>query len=281
MGVLTLGATCGTVTGIIAGGLLADAFGWRMAFVLMGVPGLLIGALIFFTLREPPRGRYAPPGARIAQDPVRTTLASLVGNRVFIGLVAGFAVQIMIGYAMAFWMAPIALRRFELPVRDVALYLGLAFLVGGIPGPLLGGFLTDRLIRRDERWRAWFPGIVSLLAIAPLALALQANTFPVFLALFALSYGIFVSSQPPILSGIQAAVEPNQRGMAVAFALFFNNLLGQALGLGVIGVLSDMFAPRFGMSGLAQSVLAVSLLAGIGALMLFAWTARQMSRAAR
>ena len=279
MGILTLGATCGTVTGLIAGGLLADAYGWRMAFVLMGLPGLLIAVLIILTIREPERGRYAPPGARIKQQPIRETLASLTANRVFMGLMAGFAVQIMIGYAMAFWMAPIALRRFDLPVRDVALYLGLAFLAGGIPGPLAGGFLTDLLVRRDERWRAWFPGIVSLLAIVPLTLALLADTFPMFLGLFALSYAIFVSSQPPILSGIQAAVEPNQRGMAVAFALFFNNLVGQALGLGVIGILSDMLPSRFGMSGLAQATLAVSLFAGIIALLLFGWTARQMPRA--
>jgi predicted MFS family arabinose efflux permease len=276
MGVLTLGATCGTVTGLIAGGLLADAFGWRMAFVLMGLPGLLVGAAILFTIREPRRGRHAPPGARIAQRPIGETFASLLSNRIFLGLVAGFAVQIMIGYAMAFWMAPIALRRFELPLKEVALFLGLAFLAGGIPGPLAGGFLTDRLTRRDERWRAWLPGVVSLAAILPLALALRAETFPLFLGLFALSYAIFVSSQPPILSGIQAAVQPGERGMAVAFALFFNNLIGQALGLGVIGALADTLPPAFGLSPLALAMLSVSALAGVVALLIFGWTATRI-----
>jgi MFS family permease len=276
MGFLTLGATLGTVTGLMAGGLLAQAYGWRMALLLMGLPGLLIGALLMFTVREPPRGRYAPEGTNMAQQSVRDTLASLFGNRVFIGMSAGFAVQIMIGYAMAFWMAPVMLRNFDVSVGDVALYLGLAFLLGGIPGPLIGGFLTDFLTRRDERWRAWLPGVVSFVAIFPLWLSLQAGSFWPFLGLFALSYGIYVASQAPILSGIQASVGPSQRGFAVAFALFFNNLLGQAVGLGLIGWLSDTLRASQGTAALGNAVLSVSLAAGVVAMLIFAWTASQM-----
>jgi MFS family permease len=242
----------------------------------MGLPGLLVGLLVWKTVREPPRGRYALPGAQLAQRPVGETLASLAGNRVFVGITLGFAVQIMIGYAMAFWMAPIMLRRFEVPLRDVALYLGLAFMAGGIPGPLAGGFLTDRLVRRDERWRAWLPGLVGVAALIPLGLALQAGSAATFLGLFALAYAIFVMSQAPILSGIQAAVQPGERGMAVAVALFFNNLLGQAIGLGVIGWLSDRLAPAHGAGALALALLLVCAVAGLVALAIFAWTARQM-----
>lgn len=277
MGILTLGATLGTVTGLMAGGLLADAFGWRWAFVLMGLPGLLIGLLVWTTVREPPRGRYARPGARVAQRPVAATLASLAGNRVFLGLMMGFAVQIMIGYAMAFWMAPIMLRRFDVPLRDVALLLGLAFLAGGVPGPLAGGLLTDRLVRRDERWRAGLPGLVGVAALLPLWLAIQAGSITAFLGLFALAYAIFVMSQAPILSGIQAAVEPGERGMAVAVALFFNNLLGQALGLGLIGWLSDRLAPGHGPDALGLALLLVCAAAGVAALAIFAWTAAQVT----
>ena len=276
MGILTLGASLGTVTGLMAGGLLAEAFGWRMAFVLMAVPGIAIGAVLYFTVREPVRGRLAAAGANVTQRPLGETVRTLVGNRVFLGIAAGWAVQIMIGYGMAFWLAPVMLRQFDVSVGDVALYLGLAFLVGGIPGPLLGGFLTDLLTRRDERWRAWFPGLVSLLCVVPLWFALNAEAFWVFLGLFAFSYAIFVSSQAGILSGIQATVDPSQRGFAVAFALFFNNLLGQAVGLGVIGWLSDTLDPELGTRALGTALFAVCAAAGVMALAVFAWTARQM-----
>ena len=276
MGFLTLGSTLGTVTGLMAGGLLAEAFGWRNAFILMAIPGFIIGGFLYFTVREPQRGRYAPKGARIEQTPVGETLRSLLANKVFLGLAFGWAVQIMIGYGMAFWLAPAMIRLFEVSVGDVALYLGLAFLIGGIPGPVLGGYVTDWLAKHDERWRAWLPGIVSLGSIVPLWIAFESGSFALFLGLFAFAYGIYVASQAPIMSGIQAAVEPSQRGFAVAFALFFNNLIGQAFGLGVIGWLSDTLEPTRGNAALGDAVLFVSLAAGIVALAIFAWTARQM-----
>ena len=276
MGFLTLGSTLGTVTGLMAGGLLAEAFGWRNAFILMALPGFVIGGFLYFTVREPIRGRYAPKGARVEQLPLGETIRTLLANKVFLGLAFGWAVQIMIGYGMAFWLAPAMIRLYGISVGDVALFLGMAFLIGGVPGPVLGGVVTDWLAKFDERWRAWLPGIVSLGCIVPLWVAFQSGSFALFLGLFAVAYGIYVASQAPIMSGIQAAVEPSQRGFAVAFALFFNNLIGQAFGLGVIGWLSDTLEPSRGNAALGDAILYVSLVAGIVALAIFAWTARQM-----
>ena len=278
MGFLTLGATIGTALGLMAGGLLAEAFGWRMAFILFGLPGLALGAVVYLTVREPVRGRYAPAGASATQLPLGQTIRSLLGNRVFTGLVMGFALQIMIGYAMAIWMPAVMLRNFDVSTGDVAVYLGCTYLLGGIPGPIIGGYLTDWLTQRDERWRAWLPGIVSMLCLIPLWLSLNATSFWPFLGFFALSYGIFVSSQAPILSLLQASVEPSQRGFAVAFALFFNNMIGQMVGAALIGLLSDRFRPAYGAYGLNLAVLGVCIAAGALAMVVFAWTAAQMGR---
>ena len=276
MGFLTIGASMGTAGGLLIGGQLAQAFGWRWAFVLMGLPGLVLGAVIYLTLREPVRGTYAAPGTDMTQQPLGATIRRLVTNRVFMGLALGWAVQIMIGYALAFWMAPLMLRRFGIPTGDVGLYLGLTFLAGGIPGPILGGYLTQWLCRHDERWRAWLPGVTSLACVIPLALSLTSGSFGAFLGWFGLAYAIYVASQAGIMSGIQAAVDPASRGFAVAVALFFNNLVGQALGLAITGALSDALTPAHGPQALAIAVFAVSLGAGMVSLAIFAWTARQM-----
>lgn len=278
MGFLTLGATMGTAGGLIVGGQLNEMFGWRYAFILMGLPGLLIGLFMYLTVREPPRGRYAATDAQIEQQPLGVTLRSLFSNRVFMGLAIGWAVQIMIGYALAFWMAAVMIRNFEISTGDVGLYLGTAFLIGGIPGPILGGYLAEWLTKRDERWRAWLPGVVSFGCVVPLAMSLSSGAFWPFLIWFALAYAIYVASQAPILSGIQAAVEPSQRGFAVAVALFFNNLVGQAAGLSIIGAISDQLAPAYGVSSLGIAVFAVCLVSGIAAMAIFAWTAAQMRR---
>jgi hypothetical protein len=243
----------------------------------MGLPGMVLGAIIYLTMREPQRGRYAPAGTDMAQRSLGETVRSLVTNRVFMGLALGWAVQIMIGYALAFWMAPIMLRQFAISTGDVGLYLGLTFFLGGIPGPILGGYITHWLCLQDERWRAWLPGVTSLGSIVPLALALTSQGFGTFLGWFGLAYAIYVASQAGIMSGIQAAVEPASRGFAVAIALFFNNLIGQALGLAVTGALSDALAPGQGPAALAIAVFAVCLVAGTVALAIFVWTATQMA----
>lgn len=276
MGFLTIGASMGTAGGLLIGGQLAEAFDWRWAFVLMGLPGLVLGAIIFLTMREPARGRYAPTGTDMTQRPLGETIRSLVTNRVFMGLALGWAVQIMIGYALAFWMAPIMLRQFAISTGDVGLYLGLTFFLGGIPGPILGGYVTHWLCLRDERWRAWLPGVTSLGAVVPLALSLTSGDFTTFLMWFGLAYAIYVASQAGIMSGIQAAVEPASRGFAVAIALFFNNLIGQALGLAVIGAVSDALTPTQGESALAAAVFGVCLVSGLVSLAIFVWTAAQM-----
>jgi len=276
MGFLTIGASMGTAGGLIIGRQLAEIFNWCWAFVLMGLPGVVIGAVIYFTVREPLRGRYAPAGTDMAQLPLGRTIRSLVTNRVFMGLAVGWAVQIMIGYALAFWMAAVMLRQFPISTGDVGLYLGFTFFLGGIPGPILGGYLTHWLTLRDERWRAWLPGVVSLGCVVPLALSLTSSGFGAFLGWFGLAYGIYVASQAGILSGIQAAVEPASRGFAVAIALFFNNLVGQALGLAVIGAVSDVLTPTQGESSLAVAVFGVCLIAGAASLAIFVWTAAQM-----
>ncbi|HSJ77313.1 MAG TPA: MFS transporter [Erythrobacter sp.] len=276
MGFLTIGASMGTAGGLIIGGQLAEIFNWRWAFVLMGLPGLLLGGVIYFTVREPLRGRYAPVGTDMAQLPLGQTIRSLLTNRVFMGLAMGWAVQIMIGYGLAFWMAAVMLRQFPISTGDVGLYLGFTFFLGGIPGPILGGYVTHWLCLRDERWRAWLPGVVSLGCVVPLGLSLTSGSFGAFLGWFGLAYAIYVASQAGILSGIQAAVEPASRGFAVAIALFFNNLIGQMLGLGVIGALSDSLGPAHGASALAIAVFGVCLVAGVASLAIFMWTAAQM-----
>ena len=276
MGFLTIGATMGTAGGLIIGGQLNEYFGWRWAFILMGLPGILIGAIVYLTIREPRRGQYAPAGAKVEQQPLMETARTLTGNRVFMGLAIGWAVQIMIGYALAFWMAAVMMRYFGISSGDVGIYLGLAFFIGGIPGPILGGYIAGWLTRRDERWRAWMPGIVSLGCVVPLALSLSSGEFWPFLIFFAIAYAIYVMSQAPILSGIQASVEPGQRGFAVAIALFFNNLVGQALGLAVIGWVSDWLTPTYDTAALGIAVFAVCLVSGLAAMAVFAWTAAQM-----
>ncbi|MDP6198055.1 MAG: MFS transporter, partial [Porticoccaceae bacterium] len=149
MGIYMVGAALGTGGGLIIGGLLGELLGWRKTFLVLGIPGVLLGLLFYSTIKEPERGRLDSGEAQDKQaKAIRQTLKSLAGNPVYIRISISFAMLTMIGYAMAFWLAPIMLRNFDVSLSKVGLYLGLTYIAAGIPGPLVGGYLTDYLAKR-------------------------------------------------------------------------------------------------------------------------------------
>jgi predicted MFS family arabinose efflux permease len=281
MGVSTLGATLGTAVGLMVGGYFADLLGWRMAFVALGVPGIMFALFVYLTVREPPRGRYypeaiAPPKKESFRQGLGSwiaTIKSLLQNRLYVGVTLAYGFMIVIGYAFATWLASIMLRNFDVSTADVGFYLGLAFVLGGIPGPLLGGFLTDFLVKRNPKWRGWLPAIATLACLPIYYLCLTSTSFWWFLGLFSCGYLVFLIAQPPTLSLLQLTVRPDQRAMAVAVAMLFNNLVGQALGAFLIGLASTSMAASLGTKSLSFAVLWVSVVFGICAAMLYVWTA--------
>ena len=284
MGFNTLGATIGTAVGLIVGGYFADLLGWRMAFVALGVPGIILAVILYFTVREPQRGRFypdmvvapKPESWREARASWVATLASLLANKLYVRVTLAYACMIVIGYAFATWLASIMLRNFNVSTANVGFYLGLAFLLGGIPGPILGGYLTDFLVRLNPKWRAWLPAIATLLCLPIYYLCLMSTSFWWFLGIFSCGYLTFLVAQPPTLSLLQLAVKPDQRAMAVAVAMLFNNLIGQALGSFLIGLTSTGLIDSQGTLSLSYAVLIVSIGFGIPAALLYLWTAREI-----
>ncbi|MEP2735105.1 MAG: MFS transporter [Erythrobacter sp.] len=274
----TLGAVLGTGGGLIAGGLLAAAFGWRMAFVLLGLPGIVLGLVVYFTMREPPRGRYAPKGQNKPQGKLLESLTSFLKNKVLMLTCMGWALATTIGYAMAIWLAPIMLRNFEMDTANVGLILGLTFIAGGIPGPILGGILTDWLAKFDVRWRAWIPAFGTLACLPLYYLCLTAGTLTAFLGFFVVGYLFFLFQNGPSIAIIQTSTGAGERALAFAFALLINNIAGQAIGPFVIGVVSDSLAPAYGTESLNMAVLGTVFFAGALAFIFFIWAGVEIKK---
>ncbi len=270
MGIYFLGPTLGTAAGLILGGVLAHAVGWRMTFLLLGLPGIAFALFVFLTVKEP-GGRPIPPKVGLAEG-MTTWLAgvrALLANRVFLAASSAFGCMIVTGYVFATWLAAIMLRGFPVSTADVGFYLGLAFVLGGIPGPILGGYLTDWLVRRDARWRAWLPAIATLACLPFYLAALMSTHFWTFLGLFSCGYLVFLIAQAPTVSLIQLAVRPDERAMAMAVAMIFNNVIGQALGLFLVGLASTTLTPLFGIKALSWAVIGISTLFAVPAVVFY------------
>lgn len=281
MGILTLGATAGTGLGLMTGGFIADLWGWRMAFVVLGVPGVILAGIIYLTIREPVRGRYSDqPVSTTSSETWVATMASLARNTTYVRVTISYALLNVIGYAMVLWLAAIMIRNFGLSTGDVGFYLGMAFIVGGIPGPILGGYLGDILARRNPKWRAWLPAIAGLICLPVYFMCIIMTTnFTPFLALFCIGYFIFLFATPSTLALMQISVKPGERASAFAIAMLVNNLVGQAIGAFLVGALSDALAPAYGIMSLNYAVISICALFGIPGVLYYVWTASAIKAA--
>jgi predicted MFS family arabinose efflux permease len=277
MGIYFTGAVLGTGGGLIVGGLLGEWLGWRMTFFVLGVPGVLLGVLLYFTVKEPPRGRYdtGNQASKEATD-LQRTLKSLARNKVYVRVSISFAMLTMVGYAMAMWLAPIMLRNFDVSLGKVGLYLGITYICGGIPGPLIGGYLTYYMVKLDSRWRAWIPAIAVVCSVSTFWFCLSAESLWEFLGFFALTYAIFMIPQGASMSLLQSSVGSGERALGTSFALLVNSMVGLALGPLLIGILSDALAPTYGVKSLNYALMTVCGIAALIATLCYLWTSKAM-----
>ena len=278
MGVYMAGAALGTGGGLIIGGILGEMIGWRNTFLVLGIPGVLMGLLFFFTVKEPQRGRLDAGEAKDKQaKDLKGTLKSLAANSVFIRVSASFAMLTLIGYAMAYWLAMISLRNFDVSSSQVGLYLGLTYIAAGVPAPLIGGYLTDYMAKRDARWRAWIPAIAIVLTTVALWFCVMADTFEVFLSYFVIAYFIFMIPQGSTLSLLQSSLGAGERAVGSSFALMTTTLMGAAIGPILVGILSDSMAIEYGVKSLNYAFITVCIAASVIGFLCYLWTGRAMS----
>ena len=278
MGVYMVGAALGTGGGLIIGGILGEMLGWRKTFLVLGIPGVLLGMLFFFSVKEPQRGRLDAGEEKDKQaQAIKKTLKSLAANSIFIRISMSFAMLTMIGYAMAFWLAPIMLRNFDIPLSKVGLYLGLTYIAAGIPAPLIGGYFTDYMAKRDARWRAWIPAIAIIIVAVALWFCVMASSFEVFISCFVVAYFVFMIPQGATLSVLQSSLGAGERAVGSSFALMINSLMGAALGPLLVGMLSDSLSAEHGVKSLNYALIWVCIGASIIGCFYYLWTAQAMS----
>ncbi len=280
MGVYVTGSVLGTGGGLIVGGLLGEWLGWRMTFLVLGIPGILLGIILYFTVKEPPRGRYdsGSDDSKKATD-IKRTLKSLASNKVYVRVGLSYAMLTIVGYAMALWLAPIMLRNFEVSLGMVGLYLGVTYILGGIPGPLIGGYLTDYMVKRDARWCAWIPAIFILGSVGTFWFSLSADTLWEFLGFFALTYALFMIPQGASLSMLQSSVGSGERALGMSFALLVTTTVGLAIGPLLVGLVSDILTPTYGAKALNYALMTICGTAALIAALFYFWTAAAMSLA--
>lgn len=278
MGIFAVGAVLGPVLGYAAGGLIAEIYGWRWTFVILGLPGILLGVLLYLTIREPERGRFFPKQAQKSgadkQQPFLVTMRSLWRNSVFVRVVLANSFTNIPSFAFAIWLAPTLIRNFDVTQGQVGLYLGAVLFAGGVPGMILGGYLADYLARKNPRWRPWYCALAVMLVLPFWTFCLLSDSLEITLALYICGYVLLVSTQGAAISMVQSAVLPSERGTASSISSLSINLLGYGIGPALIGLMSDNWAELYGNMSLNYAVIATVVVSLSMATILFWWTGR-------
>ncbi len=253
--IYNMGASLGILFGLLLGGLLAQTVGWRVAFAVVGLPGLLVAVLIRLTEAEPERG--TSEGLVDAGDPpgVRETFRYLAALPSFRHIALAAGLYSMSAYGLLSW-APTFMRRVhELSYLEVGLKLGLVIGIGSAVGQLAGGILCDRLALRDRRWLVWIPALASI-GLAPFYwMFVQAESPDLALLAYIpvnLMNAVFAAPTYALTQGLASL---RMRALASAIILFALNLIGMGLGPTLVGVLNDVFEPARGVDAIRLSLL--------------------------
>lgn len=283
LGILSAGTSLGIVLGLTGGGILAAAFGWREAFLILAAPGLPLALLIWLT--GPRRARDA--AAQTATAPRSSALATMAGLwsiRSLRQLAIAMGVFNIFGYAGAIWLPTYFMRSHGMTAMEAGVWLGLGVAMGGVAGAMSSGFIVDAMIRRNASWQLRVPAIGFFLA-TPLmaAMLLVPNGAAIDLAGTSVPVVALLSISTAFLTALWAGpsyaaaanlVQPEQRAQATAMLVVAINVLGSTVGPLLAGMVSDVLTPRYGIEGLRYSLFVMGILIPAGGFMFWRAGAR-------
>jgi MFS family permease len=260
LSIYSFGIPLGTMFGAIIGGWLAQEFSWRVAFVIVGLPGILLAVIVKLVIKEPPRGhseaKERPLEAEdvVAEPPkppfsltsefseIWAVLKTLFGKWPVLHMMIGVTIASFGSYGSGAFVPSYFVREFHLGYAQVGLITGvIAGFSAGI-GTLVGGFLGDWAGRRSARWYALVPAI-GLAIATPIYIVAYLQTNWQTTALILLVPGIFhYTYLAPTFGVVQNSVEPRRRATATALLFFFLNLIALGGGPVFTGWLIDHLA---------------------------------------
>jgi MFS family permease len=244
MAIYGLAVPLGALIGGSVGGFIALHWGWRAAFLVVGLPGVLLALLQSLTVREPVRGQN-DPGIDVSFTPPFSAVLRRFRNRPsLMNIIFGATLSTIAGYGVNYFLAAYLSRRYGLNYAQAGLLFGLISSVPASLSFLAGGFLGDWAGRRHAYWYALIPALGSAFCAPFYITAVHSDTWVLaatFLSIAAMCQYAYIPAAAAIT---QNMMEPRMRASATAITGLIYTLVGQGLGPLLVGALSDHFTRR-------------------------------------
>ncbi|MFN4225762.1 MAG: spinster family MFS transporter [Hyphomonas sp.] len=221
--------------------------GWRIAFIAVGLPGVLFAIVLHFTVKEPPRGYSDPPGApkKAVPDGFVTVLKDLMKKPTYVHVVAGAAIASFAGYAVGAFSTSFLVRTHGLTLTQAALIFSLVLGLMAALGVFLSGFLADKLSVRYPTALSWMPALGMGLSVPLYWMGYLVPSIPLMIPPLMLAATLHYFYLGPMYAVSAGVVDSRTRATAVAITLFAVNLIGIGLGPTAIGFLSTFLKTAF------------------------------------
>jgi len=240
LGIYALGIPLGSAIGFLAGGWINELFGWRQAFLVVGIPGVLLALIVYATVREPPRGFSEVNRQREDEaPPLREVLNFLWSKRSFRYMSIAGALHAFVGSGVGLYIPMMFERSHGLGTGEIGTWL---FVLGffGMVGTFGAGWLCDRMGQGDRRWYLWIPGIATMAHVPFAAFTYLYHDPQIALAVYAMAYILGHAYLAPMFALTQAMVGVRMRALAASILIFILNIIGLGLGPQITGILSDV-----------------------------------------
>ena len=275
--VFQFGIPIGAALGVFGGGWLASVIGWRYSFMVIGLAGLPVSAVLWMFMREPKRGDLDGTDMRSeVKVPLSVVFRRLFRTPSFWLLSLGASCSALQMYGLMFWLPSLLQRSFGLELAQLSLFFGLILLVGGIGGIWIGGWLVDRLAGKPKAF-ALVPAVALLLAGPFYALAITTSNLTLAFVLFLIPQALGLVGAAPIPAALQQVVHPTIRASTSAIYLFMTGIIGMCFGTLILGFMSDLMKEMYGDQSLKYSILYGLSFYLLASLLLFA-AARYIER---
>ncbi len=256
LSIYALGIPIGSLLGLLAGGWVAEFYGWRTAFLVVGLPGVILAVLFKLTIKEPIRGMSDAGGAGDqSQPPLVSTIKTLLTNKTILHIAMGGALTSFVGYGLGQWLPAFFIRLHGMGLAEVATYYGLVNGIASMAGTFLGGTLADRYANRDMRVYAWLPAAGVLISFPFYLAALIVNDWMIAIAILLVPSFLNSLWLGPAFGTVQNLAPQRMRALASAILLFILNIIGLGFGPFLVGVLSDLLAGPFGEESLRYAII--------------------------
>jgi predicted MFS family arabinose efflux permease len=264
LAIFSLGIPLGLGAGSFIGARLADWFGWRAAFVIMGVAGVVLAPILRSVVRDLPRSAPAS-----TQAPLATVFPILAGKPAFWLLAFASSASSLCGYGLALWTPKVMMLSFGLDLVSTGNFLASLLLIGGCAGVFAGGWLADRLGAADRGWYAKLPAIAWLISVPTWGFGLFAPNLWIAWPLLLIGNAVNILWLGPVITAVQHLVPRSMRSTASASFLLINNLIGLGVGPWLMGRLSDALQTSYGADALRNAAVACLVFYLVAAALMF------------